>query len=311
MGNIITALKNISINEELGKGEKLGESAFITNDKDRINSMVTAQFEKLAGILESQNLRDAHAVIYKKPLKITDKNTALNQLNLFLGEVQLFQTCLWLVKDNSVNNEFGFHISTTDRKFEVSSNYLSTLQSTCAGKNEVTEFTRSELREARIRFRSMNNIIPLGISFAAKKHKFNRIERSLLYVQIARSNSDLSLKTSEYCSAFEAILSTSPTEIAHQLSERVGKLIGKNAKEQIEIYREMKKAYNIRSKIVHGDELKDNQIEQLPAIVSNLDDYLRRTLLLVFSDSHANIFKGNNQQLDEFFIERLFNTSNN
>jgi hypothetical protein len=51
----------------------------------------------------------------------------------------------------------------------------------------------------------------------------------------------------------EALLSTGNDEIAHQISERSAVLLRRSPPERLELYREMKKLYGLRSKIAHGD----------------------------------------------------------
>ncbi|UCE55653.1 MAG: hypothetical protein JSV31_09460 [Desulfobacterales bacterium] len=51
---------------------------------------------------------------------------------------------------------------------------------------------------------------------------------------------------------FESLLSTRGFEITHMLSERAALLIEKKADRRVQVYKDMKKLYNLRSKIVHG-----------------------------------------------------------
>lgn len=52
---------------------------------------------------------------------------------------------------------------------------------------------------------------------------------------------------------FEALLSTEKTEIAHQISERTAFILETGEQDRYDLYRKMKKLYDTRSRLVHGD----------------------------------------------------------
>ena len=52
---------------------------------------------------------------------------------------------------------------------------------------------------------------------------------------------------------FEAVLSTDNNEITHQIAERTAYLLEKGEDQRHETYRRMKRLYNTRSRVVHGD----------------------------------------------------------
>ncbi|MGD0383399.1 MAG: hypothetical protein ABSA77_07765 [Thermoguttaceae bacterium] len=56
-----------------------------------------------------------------------------------------------------------------------------------------------------------------------------------------------------FSTVLESLLSTSQNEIAHTLAERAALLLGKDEQTRLEIYRQVKKLYGIRSKLTHGD----------------------------------------------------------
>ena len=54
-----------------------------------------------------------------------------------------------------------------------------------------------------------------------------RLPRALYFIAGARAQNDLSLKITNYCTAFETLFSTSQAELAHQLSERISFFLAK------------------------------------------------------------------------------------
>ena len=306
MRTFITALKSMKIGEDLGRGDKIESDILITNNKEVINSFISRDFIKIAGILESNFILNSSAVIYKEEKSDRMSKGGIEDLDKFNSKIKLFQTCLWLIKDNSAYTELGYCITKKKTEIKIDSNFLTSIYTNADGNKRTTDFTREELRQARNIFNNIEDIVQYEVSFAAKKQGLNRIERALFYVQIARSNDDLSLKISEYCSALESLLSTNPNEIAHQLSERVAILIGQNKSDRIQIYREIKKAYGIRSKIVHGDKIPDNQIKDIRQLSRNLDSYLRLVILKISDDEFWPIFNSDKQEIDNYFLNQIF-----
>lgn len=61
----------------------------------------------------------------------------------------------------------------------------------------------------------------------------------------------------------EALLSTGDEGITHQISERGAVLLGKNKGEKLKIYDDIRRIYNVRSKIIHGSSIaKENVLNE-------------------------------------------------
>ncbi|MEM3712820.1 MAG: HEPN domain-containing protein [Thermoproteota archaeon] len=83
-------------------------------------------------------------------------------------------------------------------------------------------------------------------------------------------------KLIDWCIALEALFTDSHQEIARKLQERVSILIGRSDKEVAEISELIKKCYDIRSKIIHGDPKWKK--EPLDVLLDKLQDYTRRSI---------------------------------
>jgi hypothetical protein len=122
----------------------------------------------------------------------------------------------------------------------------------------------------------------------------------------------------------EALLSTGTAEIAHQVSERVAVLIGHSSDERLEVYRAIKKLYDLRSRITHGDlEPKKGPMTWNSTIISakmtvvsmptltEMARYATAVLCAVLESSEmmsAMVKKKDvrKQSLEEFFLTQLF-----
>lgn len=89
--------------------------------------------------------------------------------------------------------------------------------------------------------------------------------------------------------AFEAVLLPNVnSELKFRLSERVALLIGKSKDERIEIFNNMKKIYDTRSKLVHG-EITDKLKKDLETYYLMSRDYLQKTLLILLDMDNSNL----------------------
>ena len=133
----------------------------------------------------------------------------------------------------------------------------------------------------------------------------SRVSRAFYFLQSARATVFLPLKVAHYCTCFETLVSTSSTELAHQVAERVAVLISEDSQERMEVYRNLKRAYDTRSKVVHGSELTRSQQRYLDDS-RNCDDYLRRLLLSFMAHHHLEeAANGPQEQWDTFFLGKL------
>jgi len=96
--------------------------------------------------------------------------------------------------------------------------------------------------------------------------------------------------------AFEAICLGGEQELKYRLALRVACLIGRDAKTKDSIFEDMRNAYRLRSKIVHGGPSVDQK--ELESILPKTEEYLRRSirkLLSLLSKGYA--FKRIREQL--------------
>jgi hypothetical protein len=306
--SFITALYNIEIPENLGRGDKINDTTYLTNDKEIIKSLLPSiEYAHTVGQLEYSAIIDAKAVVYshdEAPKDVTPEKHIISKLYI----VESFLSCLWLFADNSISDETGYFFFPDKNGLNATSNFLSTKYTKSNGNVEPTLISRALLKRAREFYR--NNISLPESPFSKPKltltKKTSRIERALHHAVAARDNSDIGFKISSYCSALEALLSSSQAELAHQLSERSAFLLHDKPEERIKTYKMLKKAYATRSKIVHGDYVRDDQLEILITASEFCDHLLRDLLLRILSSSeHLLMFTKMDNNMFEDEIQKL------
>jgi len=280
----ITALINIEIPDDLGQGERIYDAVFITNQSSAISKYLTPGFEKIAGTMETNFIRHARACVYAVEER-PDNTNPQDYLLEKLATVTSFLNSLWLVKDNAVNNNLGFVKYIRKGQERLDSNSHAIKFSTAKGVEVQAKFTRRELWEARQMFREwigLSRFVEPGS--AATLSTSLRLDRAIYFMTGARSSNDIGLKIANYCSALEALFSSNQSELTHQLSERVAAFLEDKPHQRVELYYLTKKAYSIRSTVVHGGFTSSSKADDFIMASTNLDNVLRRIFVKIFKE---------------------------
>lgn len=226
----------------------------------------------------------------------------------FLRVIQDYVERLWYLEDNSVYIKDGFLYTYENRisdgcTFKAS---LSAIFSKANGIIEPSVFSLESLTSLSSDMFVINpeNITPEIDNYKDatqdhfwKKNKFERKLRAWGYILLSRSQSQPPLKMMLYTMALESLLGTSTTELSHRLAERSAIMLGTTTEERIEIYATIKKSYDNRSTIAHGDLLKDDS--NFEDRIIKVDDYLRKLM------SFEEPYNMENAEIDKFFIGKL------
>ena len=313
--SFVASIENLHVDGVMGSSWNIGADLKITNSRTTANKISNPTLSNLAGKLEIDQILSGEPFVYAMgpyPLDDDSQDTQMKLLNARLRVAVSFCNTLWIIKDNSINIGRGFlqfPIKGNDGS-RVSLNNWIIQFSDARGELTSTEFSKQEIRTAISMHKKLYSEESLHDISAPLKpshvKKVGRLSRALYFLQAARASDDLPVKIANYCTIFETLVSTSATELAHQVAERVAILIGIDSDETLEIYRSLKRAYSTRSKLVHGDDLRvDNQRYINESILC--DGYLRRLLHLVISnpDVHEGI-DGKSEEVERFFLAKLF-----
>jgi hypothetical protein len=306
----IANVEHLKISSDLGHGEKITDKILITNDRLFIENLLTPLFYKLAGDLEAHYLKTAGAVAYsiEESESFADHEAANSFLLKRLGEVRMFLLMLWLVKDNSVNVDLGYledpYKSPKPGRTNVTRNSFSQVFSTARGDVLTTEFTREELRRARHLRRDSQWSFELKPQVATEE-RFTRFDRACYFLQAARVSSDLGVKIANYCICFETLFSTDPLELSHKLGERIACFLENDPANRINVFHLIKRAYVIRSKVVHGGKGSSKLSEQLKELSESCDNIVRRILVRILEESPLERYfqqPTSDKEVEEYFI---------
>jgi hypothetical protein len=85
----------------------------------------------------------------------------------------------------------------------------------------------------------------------------------------------------------EALYLTELSELSHRLAQRVAKIMGLLGFDPREVYKEIKDAYNIRSKFIHGASYTKREIDDASRLVNKVIKYLQLSILTFLELKHV------------------------
>lgn len=309
----IVALLNIAIHEDLGVGIELLPDIKITNNSSEIRKLLNPFLKESIGGLEYKSLISANAILYSVDSHLIRFEPGSNPPQVRLERIlQLCRNALlssWLIKDNSINFEQGFIQYSLDNTINVSSNFLGSIFTNATGERTPIELTLDELKKWEQLFaKSIFNLL-----FQKPNQKgANRLSMALKYLDSARTSFELGLKVSFYCMCFESLFSTDSTELSHKIAERIAFFLSDDPELRIGIYRNIKSAYGVRSKVVHGDNIPAKNMEKVHQVALSCDQALRQIMNKIFgSENYTKVFTSDNNTLENFLIGFTFGIRQN
>lgn len=304
---LIAAIIDLEFTQKLSEPIKLQDNTFITNNATHFRGYIKPEHYIGMGSLEGDFIYKGGPVVYKKCLckDIEGSHVALVE---FMRDVHAFFMSLWIVKDNNANIELAFAISKKDS--HVHSNSLTYYNTQHNTDNTLITFTNDELEKVselcQSHFIGMSAELEPSLTMSQKQIK--RPQVAISFLQQARSSSDIGVKIANYCSYFEALISTNSAELTHQLSERAAFLLRDIPQERYEHFKKTKKAYGVRSKIVHGDVLSTSQLTSIEETSLHCDQVARELMdaTLENADFLTALNDKDNSVLDEYLIKKVF-----
>jgi hypothetical protein len=214
---------------------------------------------------------------------------------------------MWLAKDNAADSELGFLTYIPGLVQRTHSNALSVAYGMADGSKTVISFSRTELKEIRAYYRAFVGEIDPPTPYGVLRSELGRTMRAFYWIQAGRAARGLGERIASFCTAMESLFATSSSELAHQLAERMALFLSDEPEDRLRIYREVKRAYGIRSRVVHGDVLRQSKVAELLESSLACDALLRQTIQKAATNEEARkALEGGNDDLDQYFLGSLF-----
>lgn len=133
------------------------------------------------------------------------------------------------------------------------------------------------------------------------------LRRSLYYL-----NSALHLQHWEsgfvmFTITLESLFTTDSNEITHKIAERIAWFLESKAEKRREVFNQMKEIYQIRSKIVHGADIRKMSSERSRKLLADLEYLTRKIMKKILQDqSLIDSFSDKQKNREKFLTSLLF-----
>jgi hypothetical protein len=308
----MTSFRNLNICETMQKPFELLYGVNITNDSSVKDRFLTDEFRRAAGLIEATTLAGETNLVFGE-FDISEMKGMPPEpfLLVILLWIDLLLRNAWLVKDHTMECDAIFLRVHTDSGTSWTRNFLSMRPSSADGTIGVRlDMSLSDMETWARTSDSVETYLhdtdSSSLQFMLAKTS-PRSGRAVQYVDAARKTASLPFKIAQYCSAIETLFTTESTELSHKLSERVAFFLGEPGYDRWAVFSTIKNAYNIRSKLVHGDTLKTKQIEELSALGLQCDNYLRFILNCIFDSVELKkVFDSDPRAIEGYFSHLIF-----
>lgn len=236
---------------------------------------------------------------------------------------------LWFSKDNNSFIESGFleHLDSGQMGAIIVPNIKSASQidytTTIFNKEELEDFMQKFLKLNEVKktsnqpksfpnnSRNHNSVNKIATNHNPYNH--HRFNRAILFLNSTRTSQTFHEKITYFMALYESLFTSDDHNISKKIRERASAFAGGSNKTRGSYKYLIIKAYNIRSRYIHGDVINLDKIEMLK-ISKSLDDLTRIILNKMINTPDNQIFTTidspeNKVQFEEFFDKLVQKTS--
>ena len=150
-------------------------------------------------------------------------------------------------------------------------------------------------------------IQPFSYSTQKKVEDLNKISRAIMFLTYARNAPSLPTKISFHVCLYECLFSNNEnTEITHKIAERIAFYMGRDASSKKGIFRLVKTAYAIRSKVFRGQLIDPKLWSNIISISNEIDELSRKVLLKILNTDIEKFTPLEPEILSQYFTDLLF-----
>ena len=315
---------DLRISGKLGPEKNFGEGFCITNDPNKIVSLLDAEIKEAMGGHFIAATRASGAVIYfEGEIKKSTWQSNNFNVDVFVHRCMGFLLSLWLVRDHAVNLLPAFcRLSRRGQQSEFRILTFGQRNFSAMGGSEPVEFSHEEIHNACEFHQDWIHKILAGINTNAAlvsqasnlvytnfEPSSSRLLRFLSLLDRGRAVPDQGIKLALFCSGMECLFSqeNEKNEIVHRVAEKTAFLLEQDFSKRKTTYKLVKQAYDLRSAVLHGSAISNSKLPNLPSVCSEMDSILRNVFKkIILNPDLFLLFTQDEKRLQDFFVELLF-----
>jgi hypothetical protein len=289
----VAGVENLTLRTTPGRGDVVANAFSITGDNSFLEKLIPSAAWPAFGTIERESLLSGRPVAYTiSDLQFSTDAEAHRALEGWLRVITSFLHQIWHIKDHAANLEFGYVVWRGGKGVRVARNFLGMVVTNADCETPTENLNETEFRNARTEFTKFFARLKANVERGAG----SRLERAGYFVLGARMSDEAAVKIANYCTALEALFSNDTSELTHKLCERVAWFLGRSHEDRADMFQRVKKAYGIRSRVVHGSADWEKGQPSARETAKFLDGILRDALRAIDSDpALSEIYAGESE----------------
>jgi hypothetical protein len=246
----------------------------------------------------------------------------IDEVQSDLAAVNEFFNFMWFSRDCcAYARQLGFYLL-VEKKVAIFNDDITFYMSD--GSIKYVEITKDDIQESYQIYKvyaekcsrpnsfqatSYNSTNDIAVHFIGESeyNDLNRIQRTIRFLQLARSTRQLPMKISFYVMILECLFSADePYNTTVKVSRRVSNYIEPIEEDRAATQDFITESFSIRNKYLHGQQLRENHQSwvQLKPIAIQLDTLVRRVLRQIFL-CDIDIFIADQEQFNKWLVESV------
>ena len=272
----------LKISENLGRGDKIQGSILITNDRSVFEDEFRNRGADFSRSLEMGRILQADSFAYYRGG--VDAQPTEEIALAMVDHTRGFLNSLWFTRDNNITLDRIMFAAGQGSYFGIIADEFHYRFTSCHEDADDEHWTRGELRSVRKKYMEL---LKSGYAYSTDglnlSGEESQMTRAVDWLAMAREQESHLVKIQHYMTCFETIFPTFTEKIAENLAQRISSFLESSERRQ-EVSQTIRRAYAIRSTIVHGKPLDEKTLQKSHQIVQSLDDHLRLTFNELWND---------------------------
>ncbi len=320
----LAPVHSLKIKDDLGEGLEIVKGIFLSNSIEFLEREILSEDLKgKMGSLNYNELKEMGIFAYwistihsDEPISYKNKTKQLEtKLRVLVDYLSVF----WFSMDNSVDASKGFmDIIDENNNHDIGTSDIPHSVTKSNGHTSVFVLDKSDIENSIKYFHFILKLRSDEFDTTRVEEEYQDlvvlsraigiVTRAGYFIFAARTSRQLPAKILSYCTCLESLFLREKSELTNKLATRIALFLSKKPIERHSLFKDIKKAYDVRSKMVHGSQREGIKPQDVLKASALLDDVVRRSFRTIIENEELrSIFQDkDNPAFEKYMNELMF-----